>query len=142
DVLPAVVLFALGLSATVAPLTATVLSAVDQRHAGIASAVNNAVARIAGLVAIAVVGAVLSAGFATALDHHLGKTALAQARKRPLVTQPPSAVARGQRAQTRATLAHAGVAAFHDAITVSAALVAAGGLIAAAGVQNPRRRRA
>ena len=53
DVLPAVTLFGLGLSAMVAPLTATVLASADVRHAGIASGVNNAVARAAGLVAVA-----------------------------------------------------------------------------------------
>jgi EmrB/QacA subfamily drug resistance transporter len=54
DVLPPVSLFGLGLSFTVAPLTATVLAAAPDRHAGIASGVNNAVARVAGLLAIAV----------------------------------------------------------------------------------------
>jgi len=53
DVLPTVTLFGLGLSATVAPLTATVLASADVRHAGTASGVNNAVARAAGLLAVA-----------------------------------------------------------------------------------------
>jgi MFS family permease len=53
DVLPAVTLFGVGLSFVVAPLTATVLASADVRHAGIASAVNNAVARVAGLIAVA-----------------------------------------------------------------------------------------
>jgi EmrB/QacA subfamily drug resistance transporter len=53
DVLPAVTLFGLGLSATVAPLTATVLASADVRRAGTASGVNNAVARAAGLLAVA-----------------------------------------------------------------------------------------
>jgi len=53
EVLPAVIVFGLGLSFTVAPLTATVLAAADARHAGVASGVNNAVARVAGLVTIA-----------------------------------------------------------------------------------------
>jgi len=53
DVLPTVLLFGLGLSATVAPLTATVLASADVRHAGVASGVNNAVARAAGLFAVA-----------------------------------------------------------------------------------------
>jgi EmrB/QacA subfamily drug resistance transporter len=53
DVLPPFTLFGLGLSAIVAPLCATVLASADVRHAGIASGVNNAVARAAGLVAVA-----------------------------------------------------------------------------------------
>jgi EmrB/QacA subfamily drug resistance transporter len=53
-VLPPVIVFGLGLSLVVAPITATVLAAADERHAGIASGVNNAVARTAGLAAVAV----------------------------------------------------------------------------------------
>ncbi|MEO6503661.1 MAG: DHA2 family efflux MFS transporter permease subunit [Jatrophihabitantaceae bacterium] len=56
-VLPGVLIFALGLSATVAPLTATVLAAAPERQVGVASAVNNAVARTAGLLAVAVLPA-------------------------------------------------------------------------------------
>jgi EmrB/QacA subfamily drug resistance transporter len=53
-VLPAVVVYGLGLSLVVAPITATVLAAADERHAGVASGVNNAVARTAALAAVAV----------------------------------------------------------------------------------------
>jgi EmrB/QacA subfamily drug resistance transporter len=62
DVLPGVVVFGLGLSLTVAPLTATALGAVDDEHAGVASGVNNAVARTGQLLAVAAIP--LVAGFA------------------------------------------------------------------------------
>jgi EmrB/QacA subfamily drug resistance transporter len=65
DVLPAVVVFGLGLSMTVAPLTATVLASADVRHAGVASGVNNAVARAAGLVAVAALPAAVGLGAAS-----------------------------------------------------------------------------
>jgi len=60
DLLPALLLFALGLTATVSPLTATVLADADESDAGIASAINNAIARVAGLVGVAVVGVVVA----------------------------------------------------------------------------------
>lgn len=59
SVLPGVTLFGLGLSATVAPLTATVLAAAPERHAGLASGVNNAVARSAGLLVVAALPALV-----------------------------------------------------------------------------------
>ncbi len=62
DVLPGVVVFGLGLALTVAPLTATALGAVDDDHAGVASGINNAVARTGQLLAVAAIPIV--AGFA------------------------------------------------------------------------------
>jgi hypothetical protein len=68
DVLPALLVFGLGLAMTVAPLTSTALSSVPGGHAGIASAVNNDVARTAGLIAVAVLPALSGLTGGAALD--------------------------------------------------------------------------
>jgi MFS family permease len=68
DVLPALIVFGAGIALTVAPLTATVMGAVESRHAGLASAVNNAVARAAGLVAVALVPSLAGLTGAAYLD--------------------------------------------------------------------------
>jgi EmrB/QacA subfamily drug resistance transporter len=60
DLLPGLLVFSLGLSMTVAPLTAAVLADADESEAGIASAINNAIARVAGLIGVSVVGLVVA----------------------------------------------------------------------------------
>ncbi len=74
DVLPGIVVFGLGLSLTVAPLTATALGAVDDEHAGVASGVNNAVARTGQLLAVAAIPVVagFAPGVAVAVDDLIG----------------------------------------------------------------------
>ena len=67
EMLPGMLVFGLGLACTVSPLTAAILGGIDQRHAGIGSAINNAVARVAGLLAVAAVGAIIAARFSAAL---------------------------------------------------------------------------
>jgi len=105
DLLPGLLVFSLGLSMTVAPLTATVMADADSGDAGIASAINNAVARVAGLVGISVIGVVIASTL-------VGDTFTASA---------------------------ASVRAFHQAIAICAALIAAGGIAGAVGITNPRR---
>lgn len=142
-VLPAGLLFGLGLAMTVAPLTATVLEAADRRFAGIASGVNNAFARVAGLVAIAAVGAIVSAQLGGQLDRGAasratGPAAVAfvrEARERPL-SLPDRAAPGPVREAVRA----ANVEAFRTGMIVAGLLMIAGGLIAAVGIENPRRR--
>src|SRR5438067_8864785 len=68
---PAVLVMGLGMTITVAPLTTAVMGSVEQRHAGIASGINNAVSRTAGLLAIAVFGIVALAVFTSSLESHL-----------------------------------------------------------------------
>lgn len=59
QVLPAMIVMGLGLSLTVAPLTAAILGAIDENHSGIASAVNNAVSRVAGLLVVAMLSTIV-----------------------------------------------------------------------------------
>jgi len=74
--LPAVVVLGFGMAVTVAPLTTVVMSSVDQDHAGAASGINNAVARLAGVLAIAIFGIVMVNAFGFALKHELADLGL------------------------------------------------------------------
>ena len=86
---PAVVVLGLGMAITVAPLTTTVMSAVDPRHAGVASGVNNAVARVAGLLAIALFGVVLTQTFDARVRPDLERLALPSPAKKEIERELP-----------------------------------------------------
>jgi EmrB/QacA subfamily drug resistance transporter len=119
DLLPGVLVFGVGLSATVAPLTNTVLGAVPQHNAGVASGVNNQIARVAALLAIAAVGAVVAARFDAVLDGR-------ETGVEPLSGGTPAAV-------------DASVAAYRAGLGVGGGLVVLGGVVSLIGIVNPRR---
>src|SRR5205823_6637326 len=130
-IFPPALLFGLGLSITVAPLTAAVLAGVDEEHAGIASGVNNAVARVASLLAIGVVGAVVAAQFSSTLDDRLSQERLSadaragveHTRSRPLTTDLGRGVPRAERPRATTVVEDASVDAFRAGIAASAFLV-------------------
>jgi MFS family permease len=145
EVLPPLLVFALGLSMTVAPLTAAVLTGSEQQ-AGIASGVNNAIARVAGLLGTAAVGAAIAASFASKLDRSLSgatlgeaaRRAVSEARRLPLgrpdVHGMPAVQAHAVSRAAEAASLHS----FHLGMAIAAALVAIGGLVGVAGIRNPR----
>jgi EmrB/QacA subfamily drug resistance transporter len=147
QLLPALAVFGLGLALTVAPLTAAVLASVEEKHAGIASGVNNAVARVAGLLAVAVLGAFVASQFASVLDDRVAgrplgaeaRAAIAEAKDRSITVQPAQRVPPPERAQVRDALADASASAFHLGLGIGAGLVLVGGLVSLVGIENPRR---
>jgi len=148
DLLPGLVVFSLGLAMTVAPLTATVLADADESNAGIASGTNNAIARVASLIAIAAVGALISSSFADSLREDLGPVAsrpavsraIEDAEEQPLARVTATDAPPGVRARLEGASRDASIEAFHTAIGIAAVLVALGGLLGLAGIVNPRRQ--
>ena len=148
DLLPALLLFGLGLSITVAPLTSTVLADADESNAGIASGVNNAIARVAGLVTIAAVGAVVAASFETRLwtrwvTRRTGPRwppPSRTAKEQPLSAVEVQGVPEDVQASVREGAEDASVGAFRVGVGISTALVALGGILGLVGIRNPRRR--
>jgi hypothetical protein len=149
EVLPALIVFGLGLSATVAPLTTTVLNSVDEHNAGIASGVNNAVSRVAGLLAIAVLGAVISAHFATRLDDRVSGATLdgqavkvvASAKSRPLAGGDEAKRLTGSEQSTvGSAIEESSRDGFRLAVLIGAMLMFAGGLTSALWIQDPRQK--
>ncbi len=147
ELLPGLVVFGVGLSATVAPLTATVLGGVEVEHAGIASGINNAIARVAGLLAVAVAGVFVSAQFTSTLDDRLAgvpltapaQAAVTEAKTKPLAATVPPDVRGVQRVAVGSALDAASLRAFRVAIVLGAGLVLGAGVLSLVGVRDPRR---
>jgi EmrB/QacA subfamily drug resistance transporter len=146
EVLPPLLVFSLGLSMTVAPLTAAVLAGAE-KEAGIASGVNNAIARVAGLLGTAAVGAAVASSFGSALNQrlagkalgHAARLAVSQAKKLPLGRPDVHGLPNVQARVLTKAAEEASLHSFHLGVAIAAALVAAGGLAGAFGIRNPRR---
>ena len=147
EVVPGLVVFGVGLSATVAPLTATALNSVEERHAGIASGINNGVSRVAGLLAIAILGAVISGVFGSQIDEKLAgaslsdqaRAAVADAKQKPFGAADTEGLNPAEAREVSVAATESSERGFQVGLILGGALMIIGGVIAGIGIQDPRR---
>lgn len=141
DLLAPLLIFSAGLVACVTPLTATVLADADESNAGIASGVNNAIARVASLLAVAALGAVVAAQFTSTVDDRLAGRRLSAPALAEVAQAKRQTLARADPAQAGPEVARAveasSVHAFRVGELITALLVMLGGVLGAVGIRNP-----
>jgi EmrB/QacA subfamily drug resistance transporter len=131
-IFPGVVGLGLGMAVSVAPLTTAVMSAVSEDQAGIASGINNAVSRTAGLLAVAVFGLILYGTFNRSLDNGLGRLSLSPVELQYLNEQRPRLAAmESNDARVNDAVAQAFISGYRAILLVAAGLSVASSLTAA-----------
>ncbi len=144
---PAMLVLGLGMTVSVAPLTTVVMGAVDQRRAGAASGINNAAARIAGLLAVALFGAIAVGIFGTALDARMDGMNIQPTLRQAMDEQVPrlaeAAVPRDADMTTgpalKAAIDESFVRAFRLVMLTASGLAVASGLCAALTIGKMKR---
>jgi EmrB/QacA subfamily drug resistance transporter len=137
DILPAIILFAIGISMLVAPLTTALMTSVPVGNSGLASAINNAVSRIGPVLAGAVIFIGVSASFYAGLADRAPGLNLDSPQVREAIAplkEPPADLPTEQQDAARA----ASTDAFHLAMLIAALLCIAGALVNWAGIEDPR----
>jgi hypothetical protein len=145
-----VIVFGLGLSATVAPLTATALNSVAENRVGVASGINNAVSRVAGVLAIAIFGALIAGKFGTTVDGQVGSSnlspqadrAISKAKDNPLQQPSTDRLPPAEAAEVESATVAGAEDGFHLAMMTAGTLMIVGGVIAGIGLRNPPRETA
>ena len=145
---PGAVVLGLGMAIAVAPLTTVVMNSVEEDNAGIASGINNAVSRTAGLLAIAAMGIVALVVFNTDLDSHLAglevsesvRAALDAERVKLAGASLPTTLAETVRVPLERAIAESFVSSFRLIMLIGAGLSVAGALTAALMIAGPARK--
>jgi EmrB/QacA subfamily drug resistance transporter len=135
---PAVIVLGLGMAVSVAPLTTVVMNSVSQNRSGAASGINNAVARVAGVLAIAVLGVVMVNAFGSRLNHDLDRLSLPSAVLRQVHADEiklagmhvPDGIDPATQAAIRKSIGEAFVFGFRTVMLMCAALAAASAAVA------------
>jgi MFS family permease len=141
---PAVVVLGLGFAIAVAPLTTTVMTAVADHYAGTASGINNAVSRLASLLAVSIFGLVMVNVFSSALDVQLSQTALEptdqaailEQRTKLAAIQPPSSMNASQQTSIRQAVQSAFVHGYRIVALAMAVLALGAALVAGLAIED------
>ena len=145
---PAVVVLGLGMAVTVAPLTTVVMNSVEEDRVGTASGINNAVARIAGVLAIAVLGIVMVDAFSSRLGHCLARLSLQpsileviQSGEIKLAGLPvPTGLSSSTQASIKQSIGEAFVSGFRIVMQICASLAVASSVVAWSMIPKDTRR--
>lgn len=143
--MPGIAVFGIGLGFTVTPVTATAIGSAEQRYSGIASGFNNAVSRVAGLVAICLMGVIVVAlwhgGLASAVKDAPQPVVrvLGSVTDKAFVVPATKGLTAAEAADVTARATRAATGSFRDGMWLAAALVAIGGIVSALGIRPKPR---
>lgn len=145
---PAILVMGLGMTIVIAPLTTAVMSAVSSTNSGVASGINNAVARVAGLLAIAVFGIVVVSSFTSSLDQKMNQQQISTQTQQTINDQTsrltqielPQNLSQTERTQTKQDINEAFVDGFHLVMFICAGMAILSGLAAAWLVEGKQRK--
>lgn len=146
--LPGLTLFGMGMSFVIAPLTKSALS-VEQKFSGAASGVNNAIARIAGLLAVALLGAIVLFIFSSQLEKQIYNTSLSPAEKQQIIAQKnklggieiPHTFSLNAQKETRQLIDNSFLYSFRVAMWINASLAFLSAVISYFMIKNPKGKR-